>query len=130
MTWEREIRGYPVRKEGPVLDAEAVATLQAVLLNPHSFILARKDCSFSPEVVFEFHRGEETRPIMLDFGCDCLSLDRHLYFEPSRATLVRLAHELFPGDPFVSSLFPQSYDPERFRIRWPSGREARPEDWY
>ena len=106
------IGGRRVLSRGPNLTAGQVAALEALLIDPDSYVFSSvKRCDPTPQVALRHVRGDETVDVILCFDCDIWEFDFQGRasiedFDPVRPQLVELVKALFPQEPAVQKLQP------------------------
>ena len=105
-----------VRALAPARTASRAVTLRVsrLLLDERTYTGYVGGCGFKPVVAFRFRRGPEKVELLLGYECqqilvahtDAKGQRLHSGFGwfQARVPLVRLARELFPGDPVIQSL--------------------------
>ena len=104
------IGGRRVLSRGPDLSAEQVAGLEALFIDPDSYVFSSfKRCDPTPQVALRHVRGDETVDVILSFNCDIWQFDFRGKasiedFDPVRPQLIELVKTLFPQDPVLQEL--------------------------
>jgi|GEM_PF-2022301 len=99
------LEGYAITKKGPLLSAEQIKKLQAVIFNAATYDFnVQKRCVFNPYIGFIFEKSGKQAHALFCFSCDEVSFGREGKqgnledFDPARKEILALARELFPRD--------------------------------
>ena len=105
------LEGYAIVKKGPLLTAEQVKRLQAVIFNAATYDFeVQKRCVFNPYIGFIFEKSGKQAHALFCFSCDEVSFGREGKqgnledFDPARKEILSLARELFPRDVRLSGM--------------------------
>lgn len=105
------LEGYAITKKGPLLSAEQVKRLQAVIFNAGTYDFnVQKRCVFNPYIGFIFEKSGKQAHALFCFSCDEVSYGRDGKqgniedFDPARKEILALARELFPRDVRLAGL--------------------------
>ena len=105
---------YPILKESFKTNAALARAIAGALLAEGKFSLGgTTKCAFAPVVAYRMGKGTNSLEILVCFQCDEIKVGRpsgkeeyYLQFETSRARLLALAKQAFPGDPIFEPVKP------------------------
>lgn len=104
------IAGRRVLSRGPDLTPDQTAAVEALLVDPDSYVFQRfRRCDPAPSVALRHVREDETVDVLLSFDCNLWQFDFRgktaiEEFDPVRPQLVDLVKELFPDDAELQAL--------------------------